>query len=240
MSLRSWLLHLFPRAGSVVQGYRRSQLKSKSPREIFTKYFLENAWRDKESVSGVGSTRGQTARLRPQLAAALRDLRVQSLLDAPCGDFNWMREVDLQGIRYIGADIVEPLIQRNNKLYGGDGITFMVLDIVRDAVPRCDAILCRDCLVHFSLKDAHAAIGQLRRSNSEFLLTTTFVDQTQNVDIVTGLWFPINLQKPPFNWPEPLAIIRESDGSSSDVPEDKCIGVWRTADLPGERPASLE
>jgi hypothetical protein len=35
---------------------------------------------------------------------------VKSLLDIPCGDFHWMRRVNLQGLSYVGADIVRELI----------------------------------------------------------------------------------------------------------------------------------
>ena len=36
------------------------------------------------------------------------------MLDIPCGDFYWMKEVDLKDIEYIGADIVDELIKKNN------------------------------------------------------------------------------------------------------------------------------
>ena len=37
-------------------------------------------------------------------------------------------------------------------------------------------ILCRDCLVHLTFDDARAALQNLRRSGSKYLLTTTFTD----------------------------------------------------------------
>jgi hypothetical protein len=42
----------------------------------------------------------------------LRQFEIHSLLDLPCGDFNWMQHVDLQGIKYTGGDIVEALVAR--------------------------------------------------------------------------------------------------------------------------------
>jgi hypothetical protein len=38
------------------------------------------------------------------------------MLDAPCGDFNWMKEVDLSAVHYTGGDIVEPLVNSNHLL----------------------------------------------------------------------------------------------------------------------------
>ena len=42
--------------------------------------------------------------------------RVRSILDAPCGDFYWMKEVALCDIDYIGADIVEEIIARDRNV----------------------------------------------------------------------------------------------------------------------------
>jgi hypothetical protein len=59
-----------------------------------------------------------TETIRQTLPALLAELRVESMLDLPCGDFNWMKQVELPVSRYIGADIVEPLIAKNQGQYG--------------------------------------------------------------------------------------------------------------------------
>ena len=43
----------------------------------------------------------------------LKGLKVRRLLDAPCGDHNWMRHVDLDGIQYLGMDLVEDIVKHN-------------------------------------------------------------------------------------------------------------------------------
>jgi hypothetical protein len=65
----------------------------------------------------------------------LHDLGAQSLLDAGCGDFNWMRTVDLPGIKYIGVDVVSDLIERNRGL--------MVAKIVAFSSPTSQGTGCR-------------------------------------------------------------------------------------------------
>ena len=72
--------------------------------QIFSEYFKENAWGSDESVSGAGSTVQATKWLVRELSDLLRRYSVKSVLDLPCGDFNWMRYVDLSGIDYVGAD----------------------------------------------------------------------------------------------------------------------------------------
>ena len=51
--------------------------------------------------SGPGSSLVQTATIRRDIPALLASLGIRSFLDAPCGDFNWMRHVDLGVERYI-------------------------------------------------------------------------------------------------------------------------------------------
>jgi hypothetical protein len=88
-------------------------------------------------------------------------------------------------------------------------------------VPRADLVLCRDCLVHISHRNVAKALRNIIASGSDFLLTTTFVERTENTDIIIG-WYPINLQLPPFSWPAPIMLIDE--GSSEQA--DKRLGLW--------------
>src|SRR5262249_7114385 len=111
--------------------------------------YRTNGWFQSESISGPGSTLQATEHLRSVLREIIRDLGVSSLLDAGCGDFNWMKEVDLGEVEYIGVDVVaSEIIERNNQLYGAKNRHFMVKDITRDDLPKVDLILCRDCLPH--------------------------------------------------------------------------------------------
>jgi hypothetical protein len=46
---------------------------------------------------------------------------------------------------------------------GGPGREFLHLDITTDRLPKVDAILCRDCLVHCSFRQIAAAVRNFRR-----------------------------------------------------------------------------
>src|SRR3712207_7875432 len=48
-----------------------------------------------ESYSGRGSELGATESLRSYLPQLFERLNIKTFLDAPCGDWNWMRQVDL-------------------------------------------------------------------------------------------------------------------------------------------------
>ncbi len=79
--------------------------------KLFTRIYARNSWRDAESRSGPGSTIARTDLLRSRLSDMVRELQVRSLLDVPCGDFNWMRLTELPGVDYVGADVVLELVR---------------------------------------------------------------------------------------------------------------------------------
>src|SRR5262245_554170 len=166
------LLRRLARAAGVEPGRR-------ALRRAFEEIYRTGAWPGSESVSGAGSGVARTTLVRAELPALLRELGVRSVLDAGCGDFNWLREPDLSGCRYIGVDVVAELIALNRARHGGAGRDFLVADITRDRLPGVDLILCRDCLVHLSLADALRALSGFRRSGSRYLLATTFVERTE-------------------------------------------------------------
>jgi hypothetical protein len=97
----------------------------------FTSIYQENLWGDAESVSGPGSTIRESTKLRNELPTLLKEIDAKSMLDAPCGDFNWLSKVQLPLDKYIGADIVADLIAQNRKLYTNEQREFLVCDITR-------------------------------------------------------------------------------------------------------------
>ncbi|WP_155639314.1 class I SAM-dependent methyltransferase [Burkholderia territorii] len=210
--------------------------REKDVADVFGQIFREGEWRSTESVSGWGSELNNTQQLIRELPGLLRRFDVQSMLDVPCGDFNWMRHVNLSGIEYIGADIVEELVSRNRAEFGRPGRRFLHLDLLKDPLPECDLILCRDCLFHFSHADVFLALDRFARSSARWLLTTTFVYQTwpRNADIVTGGWTPINLEMPPYSLDPPRVVLVEGSSESISyggelgiVPmTDRCLGLW--------------
>src|SRR5689334_6537607 len=151
---------------------------SRDRADKFQRIFDENAWGNSESVSGEGSNLERTRVVRAALPGLLARHGVRSILDAPCGDFYWMKEVPLGDIEYIGADIVPEIITRDLELYAAPRRRFVVCDLVSDPLPKADLILCRDCLVHLPYAETRTAIANFRKSGALWLLTTTFPDRS--------------------------------------------------------------
>jgi hypothetical protein len=63
--------------------------------QLFTSIYKTNFWQSGESVSGPGSELRFTRRMSQELSALLKRFGITSIADAPCGDCNWMRHVDI-------------------------------------------------------------------------------------------------------------------------------------------------
>jgi hypothetical protein len=212
--------------------HARRRFKSMAPKDVFTTIHQRDSWSGEGSVSGTGSTLDQTAAVAQRLPALLEAFTINSMLDIPCGDFHWMKDVDLSGITYTGADIVEELVREQSERYARENVNFCSYDLIQDDLPQVDLVLCRDCLVHFSLADATAALRNICRSQSKYLLTTTFTERTRrNSDIVTGQWHTLNLQLAPFNFPAPVHLIDEKCTEGSGSYTDKTLSLWLIADI---------
>jgi hypothetical protein len=214
--------------------YRRFEaltLRSKPASQVFTEIFGGNKWNGTESVSGLGSDLNQTKVVRRELPVLFSDYCIVSMLDIPCGDFHWMRHVDLHGVDYVGADIVPDLIRRNAERYARSNVQFRTLDLMSEPLPQVDVIFSRDCLVHFSYEDIRRALVNICASNSKYLLATTFPDRPRNHDIVTGQWRPLNLLVPPLSFPAPLRLINEECTQDQGRFHDKSLGLWKVEDI---------
>jgi SAM-dependent methyltransferase len=219
----------------IKQRLRRRRLSHLTPGEVFDRYYRSNKWGDDESRSGKGSSLQATAELRPRLSALLRELGVRRMLDVPCGDFHWMAHVDLDGIDYTGGDIVPALIEANRARHARPGVDFAVIDLIEGPVPASDLVFCRDCLVHLSNAHVARALANIRASRATWLLTSTFPDISENADIVTGEWRPIDLSKPPFGLPAPARLIAEGAEAVKGQRAGKMLGLWKLADFAEHR-----
>ncbi len=188
-----------------------------SAQDKFTWIYENNFWQDDESASGSGSTMGYTKNLRAELPKIFEAFEVKSVFDAPCGDFNWMSQLfPRSGIAYVGGDIVLPLIDKLNRLYKAEGVTFIHFDLTKSVPPKADLMIVRDCLFHFSYLDAKSFLDNFLLSETPYLLTTTHANPQNtaspfaNNDISTGDFRLIDLFSPPFNFPRsPLYVVED-------------------------------
>ena len=182
--------------------------KPADPKSVFTDYYFNNFWGNKESVSGAGSTLEYTENVRKEIPLLVDRFEVKKFLDAPCGDYNWFQAVKRPaGMEYLGGDIVEELVAQNQSRYADATTKFIFLDVITSPLPAADMWMCRDCLFHFSYEDIFKTLTNFIRSDIKYIFTSIHTECTANADIVTGGARQLNLELAPFNLCKPILYI---------------------------------
>jgi hypothetical protein len=196
---------------------KRQKIFPKSVERLFEDIYRKNIWGSPETVSGSGSELEKTKKVVEDIATIIENYSISTILDIPCGDFNWMKKIDFSaiGVDYLGCDIIKDLINKN-KLFENERVKFEVGNIISDDLIRSDLIICRDCFVHFSFSDIRKSLLNIINSRSQYLLLTSFIKTDMNTDIVTGLgWRPLNFEIEPFYFPEPSGVFIEKFSSEN-------------------------
>lgn len=158
-----------------------------------------------------------TDSLRAALPGLLAQLGTRVLLDAPCGDLNWMSRVDLSGVTYVGVDTSEENLKTARR--NAPALTVSKADIFADDLPSADTVLCRDFLQHLPEGLALRVLERLRATGANWLLATSHQAAAINEDIdKVGGFRPLNLTIPPIALGEPLHVIVDGPG--------RIVGVW--------------
>jgi hypothetical protein len=194
--------------------YMRDVLRKDNMEEKFQLIYERELWGSKESKSGLGSELEYTLPLRSWLIENIPMLDVKKLIDAPCGDFNWMRFVlEEVNVEYLGLDIVDSIVKRNNLLFSKPNLSFARANICEDAIPGADLIIVRDCLFHLSDRDINDFLENLNKTDYKYLMTTTHIvnDCYQNENIITGDFRIIDLFSSPYSFPLNKVVARVND-----------------------------
>jgi FkbM family methyltransferase len=143
-----------------------------------------------------------TVDIREWLPKIITKKNIGSVLDVGCGDFNWMKNVNL-GVPYTGVDIVESMIAKNNKLYGNASRTFKVANAIEDLLPPADLSIIRDVLYHLTYENIFRLLKNVRKTTRKYMLITTNPYTVENKDMQDGGYRKLNFRIAPFNFPDP-------------------------------------
>lgn len=98
---------------------------------------------------------------------------IKTILDLGCGDFNVGNYIAPLFNNYIGVDIVESLVIRNQTKFGSKTISFLCRDITSDELPRADLICIRQVLQHLSNQDIQAFLDNITGKYKYLIITET-------------------------------------------------------------------
>lgn len=184
--------------------------------------FHKNKWPAgyPETISGSGSTVRNTQNIRSSMPGIFSKYNIKSFFDAPCGDRNWIKQVDFTGIDYFGGDIVPEIVEDINM----ENVS--VFDVRTDTPPDVDMWFCRDCLYHLCDDDIVKAIANMRNSNIKYFMITSHTEDNhsnpQNQNIQTGGFRCLILKEHNyFGLPEPVA--RFADYDKKDLSEEMLL-----------------
>ena len=193
--------------------YKKEELRNgntTSTRDIMSDIYAKNKWggKNRRFYSGRGSHKQKI--IRPYIREVSKLLQKigpdLTILDLGCGDFNVGKEIVPLAGEYIGVDVVEELIERNNKKFGANNLRFHCMDIVEDQLPLADCVFVRQVLQHLSNADIEQVVKKLidyphlvvteHLPKGEF---TPNLDKPTGADIRLSICSGVILTEPPFN-----------------------------------------
>ena len=189
----------------------------------FTEIYRTNAWTGK-SRSGPGSDEENTRAVKKFLPEFIKQYDIKWMVDIPCGDYNWMSQIEL-GCDYIGCDIVRELVEANKKQY--PNVCFEWGDLEHSVFRKIDLVFIRDGLVHLPTETIKKVFKNI--ASCKYVMKTHFTGQRVYRDIQVGQWRPINWCLEPWNLEYPMCIYNEEYNDNAWA--DKSMGVWECGKL---------
>ena len=211
-----WLRKIYTSKFFQLLPIKNSELKKK----VFTSIYKSNHWvqngkllpQEFVSVSGHGSNVGtnQYAQLVKNFKKIIKNYEINSILDMPCGDFLWIKEIiEKKNIDYLGIDIVEELIKNNNLRYKNEKINFQTYDIVNfETNKKFDLVLIRDLFLHIKNNDIIKILNNLKLMNIRYVAINSYNNE-ENDEVVIGQHRKVNLLIKPFNLKKPIHSFKD-------------------------------
>ncbi len=172
--------------------------------KAFSHIYHHGLWgKDRQGcgISGPGSTLGQG---KPSIEFLQNFLDttpgITSVVDIGCGDWVLAREIDWGDRDYTGIDVVDPLIARNQSLFGSEKIHFILMDVTSTNLPSGDLAICKDVLMHLPNSLVFNVLSKLKKFKYSILIhdVDSATKQIPNRDTVVGGFRPLDLTAAPF------------------------------------------
>jgi len=165
--------------------------KSWPTKDAMAQIYENNLWGKSESgfYSGIGSHHPEL--VNPYIQAVRSFLTSFDtplvVCDLGCGDFNVGKELVHYTKKYIAADIVPELIERNRESFTAENLEFRCLDIASDELPSGDCVILRQVLQHLSNREVQRVVNKL--ADYKYVILTEHLPEgnfTPNKDIISG------------------------------------------------------
>lgn len=202
---------------SAYRRYRYLQLaranQKTTPEAVFTGIYTGRKWGGESDSFYSGPGSHESTMVGPYVEKLKEELarigaETKTAVDLGCGDYSIGHRLSPLCGRYVGVDIVRPLIEHNQKTYGSANVQFRHANIVEDDLPEGEICFVREVLQHLSnaqiqsvipkllkyrwcfITEHHPSAGRLRRPN---------IDKPYGPDIRVSRGSGVFLHEPPFN-----------------------------------------
>ncbi len=217
-ALKTYLRERLPRP--VVTAYdrfrrRHSQVRNqaKTTEQVFTDIYSHNEWGGEPGTFNSGTGSSDERIVGPYLEALRAHLQVLGshravAVDLGCGDFRVGRHLAGHFDKYVGVDIVAPLIAHNQREYGNARVSFVHANLLEDELPEGDICFVRQVFQHLSNAQILRALPKLaayrhvlvtEHHPSDGQCVEFNLDKPHGGDIRVACGSGVFLDKPPFN-----------------------------------------
>ncbi|WP_194145450.1 class I SAM-dependent methyltransferase [Helicobacter sp. MIT 05-5294] len=177
--------------------------------QVFNTIYETNTW---GYGSGSGSREHINVGYVQFLQQFFKSYQIQSVVDIGCGDWQFSKNLNLEGIDYKGYDVASFVVNRNLAKYKKQNIDFIHYDGDFSTLPSADLAICKDVLQHLPNHNIQQFIENL--SKYKYALIANDIDRVgENDDILLDIYAyrSLDLRKDPFNLPLEVVfeIVRE-------------------------------
>jgi hypothetical protein len=157
---------------SAYTDYRQFTLARRNQRmtteQVFTSIYSNNRWGGASGTFCSGDGSHETSIVAPCVAKVTAELdRIggtsMTVVDLGCGDYSVGRQLSPSCGRYIGVDIVKPLVAHNQATFSSPSVSFQHANIIEDSLPVGDICFVRQVLQHLSNDQIIAVLPKLSK-----------------------------------------------------------------------------
>ena len=126
--------------------------------ERFERIYEKKLWGENEEGDGFSGGGSKLENILPYYEYLINFLSaesIKSVVDLGCGDWEFSRYINWEGIDYTGFDVVRSVIRKNNSRYGNPHIHFYSGNFLEMEIPTADLLICKHVLQHMPTKDVH-------------------------------------------------------------------------------------
>jgi SAM-dependent methyltransferase len=186
----------YPKAAELAEFTARVTGKAPSKADVvFEEIYRNNAW---SAGSGLGSTEETTRPYRTFLEHFMRANRVRSVVDLGCGDWQFAKLLDWNGIQYIGLDVSATALERA-KTAAPPTFKFCQFDAFSDELPAADLFIAKDVFQHWPSREIQQFLPKTDRFKFSLITNGYAATNNLNADIDLGNFRPLDLTAAPFN-----------------------------------------